>query len=122
MEIGVAKQFLQHAGALHEEAEVKCIGHAHAAMHLHGLLHCERGGAARTGLGDSDSLKGSSRVGVKLVKGIGNCGTGDLQIAPASACRSGNFLLARRAYRFLALGVWCLYSFLKWNQELFTTY
>ena len=97
MKVRVAIQLLQNAGALHEEADVKLVGHSHAAMHLHGFLHGQCGGAARTGLGDSDSLKGSSRVGVKLVKGIGNCGTGDLQIAPASACRSGNFLLARRA-------------------------
>ena len=42
--VGVAEQFLADAGALHEEADVELIGHAHAAMHLHALLHRARGG------------------------------------------------------------------------------
>jgi len=42
--VGVAEQFLANAGALHEEADVELIGHAHAAMHLHAFLHRARGG------------------------------------------------------------------------------
>src|SRR6267378_4354794 len=38
MKIAVAKQFLADPGALHEEADVELVGHAHAAMHLHTLL------------------------------------------------------------------------------------
>jgi hypothetical protein len=44
VEIAVAEQFLADPRALHEEADVELVGHAHAAMHLQGFLHRQRGG------------------------------------------------------------------------------
>ena len=44
MEIGVAEQFLADPRALHEEADVELVGHAHAAMHLHAFLDRQRCG------------------------------------------------------------------------------
>jgi hypothetical protein len=38
VEVAVAEQFLADAGALHEEADVELIGHAHTAVHLHAFL------------------------------------------------------------------------------------
>src|SRR5438045_8119271 len=39
VKIGIPEQFLTHPRALHEEADVELVGHAHAAMHLHAFLH-----------------------------------------------------------------------------------
>src|SRR3982075_4287216 len=47
MKIVVAEQFLAHPRALHEEADVELVGHAHAAVHLNAFLH--RQGRGRTG-------------------------------------------------------------------------
>jgi hypothetical protein len=44
VKIAVAEQFLADPRALHEEADVELVGHTHAAMHLHALLHRERRG------------------------------------------------------------------------------
>src|SRR3546814_5058998 len=42
VEAGVAEQLLQHAVALHIEADVVFVGHADAAVHLDAFLHGER--------------------------------------------------------------------------------
>ena len=49
--IGIAQKFGQRAVALHVEADVVFVGHADAAVHLHGLVGGERGdfGGARLG-------------------------------------------------------------------------
>ena len=50
MEIGIAKQLLADPRALHEKTDVELVGHTHAAMHLHALLHRARRGGARAPL------------------------------------------------------------------------
>src|ERR1700731_5219570 len=47
VKIAVAEQLLADPRALHEEADIELVGHAHAAMHLHALLNRQRRG--RTG-------------------------------------------------------------------------
>src|SRR6186997_3431428 len=58
VEIAVAEQFLADPRALHEEADVELVGHSHAAVHLHALLHRQRGGRPGAGLGDGDRRTG----------------------------------------------------------------
>ena len=44
VEVGVAEQLLADPRALHEEADVELVGHAHATMHLHAFLNRQRRG------------------------------------------------------------------------------
>ena len=62
VEIGIAEQFLADPGALHEEADVELVGHAHAAMHLHAFLHRQRRGRAGTRLGDRNRAPACSKL------------------------------------------------------------
>ena len=81
MEIRVAEQFLQHASALHEQADVHGIRHAHAAMHLHTLAHGEIGRRAGARLRHRDDRAGLVRRCVESLRGLGDGGARDLQLA-----------------------------------------
>ncbi|MNV10122.1 hypothetical protein D3C71_1006350 [compost metagenome] len=80
MEAGVAEQFVEDADALHEQADVKLVGHADAAVHLHRLLHREFGDTAGLGLGDARSLLGVGTARVDGLKRGQGRGLGQLQL------------------------------------------
>src|SRR6185437_2193798 len=52
--VRIAEQLLADASALHEEADIGLVGHAHAAMHLHAFLHRTRRGGAGARLCNSN--------------------------------------------------------------------
>ena len=78
--IGVAEQFLAHARALHEEADVELVGHAHAAMHLHAFLHRERRGRAGAGLCHRDRRTGLFEIAIERLQRLQHRGAGDLDV------------------------------------------
>ena len=65
MEVAVAEQFLANPRALHEEADVEGVGHAHAAMHLHTLLSRQPAGGAGLGLGHRHPTRRRGTTGLR---------------------------------------------------------
>src|SRR5207248_5390431 len=68
------------ARALHEEADVELVGHAHAAVHLHALLHRKRRGRARAGFGDRDRRAGAVEIRIQRLQRLQYCSAGDLDL------------------------------------------
>src|SRR6476660_5087764 len=80
VEIGVSEELLAYAGPFHEEADVELISHAHAAMHLHALLHRARRGRARARLAYRHGRTGFGEVCIELLQRLHHRGPGDLDI------------------------------------------
>src|SRR4051812_17939896 len=77
---GVAEQLVQHAVALHVEADIIFVGHADAAVHLHALLHRQRRRSAGLRLGDRDHCLGIRAALVEQLLRLERRGAGDLQL------------------------------------------
>src|SRR6185437_4554258 len=80
MEIGIAEQFLADAGAFHEKADVELVGHAHAAMHLHALLHRAGRGRAGARFRHRNGGGGVFKIAVQFLQRVEHSGAGDLDI------------------------------------------
>src|SRR6266849_7082582 len=80
MKIAVAEQFLADPGALHEEADIELVGHAHAAMHLHALLHRQRRGRTRARFCDRDRRACILKIRIERLQRLQHRGAGDLDL------------------------------------------
>src|SRR4051812_683140 len=68
VKIAVAEQFLADPRALHEEADVELVGHAHAAVHLHAFLDRERRGRAGLRLCDRHGRAGVLEIAIQRLQ------------------------------------------------------
>src|SRR5690606_25911853 len=57
MEIAIAEGRSRNAGALHEEAHIELVRHAHAAMHLQAFIGYDGGDIGEARLGDARNLR-----------------------------------------------------------------
>src|SRR6185437_1734539 len=80
VEVAVAEQFLADPGALHEEADVELVGHAHAAMHLHAFLHGERRGRAGARFCHCDRASRLVEIAIERLQRLQHGGAGDLDL------------------------------------------
>jgi hypothetical protein len=80
MKISVPEELLTDTGAFHEKADVELIGHAHATMHLHTLLHREDRGRAGARLTDRHRRSRIGEVCIELLERLQYRRAGDLDI------------------------------------------
>src|ERR1700680_3621046 len=80
MKIAVAEQLLADPRALHEEADIELVGHAHAAMHLHALLNRQRGRRAGARLRHRHRGAGILKICIQRLQRFEYCGAGNLDL------------------------------------------